>query len=141
MITANQGPRSRQILIPMTSRGRPPPTSPRGPLNILFDRPGDFPIWRPGDAPIWLPGDVLKWRPGDALIWRLRDVLGSLIRAVSRTFSVRPLEDLQSTQTWMSKIFFNFSFRTYTIDHKSISTLKVYWEPSKTSKMENFLQN
>ena len=90
------------------SRGRPPPTSPGRPLKILFDRPGDVPIWR--------PGDVLKWRPGDVLIWRSRDVPGRLIRDVPRTFSGRPLEDLESTQTWMSKIFFNFSFRTYSID-------------------------
>ena len=30
---------SRQILVPRTSRGSPPPTSPGGPLKILFDRP------------------------------------------------------------------------------------------------------
>ena len=30
--------------------------------------------------------------------------------------SRRPLEDLEGTQTWMSKIFLNFSFRTYSID-------------------------
>ena len=107
---------SRQILIPGTSRGRPPLTSPWRPLKILFDRPRDVPIWCPGDVPIWCPGDVLKWRPRDALIWRSRDVPGGLIRDVLRTFSGRPLEDLESTQTWMSKIFFNFSFRTYSID-------------------------
>ena len=99
---------SRQILVLKTSRGRPPWTSPGRPLKILFDRPGYVPIWR--------PGDVLKWRPGDVLIWRSRDVPGRLIRDVPRTFSGRPLEDLESTQTWMSKFFFNFSFRTYSID-------------------------
>ena len=88
---------SRQILFPRTSRGRPPPTSPGRPLKILFDRPGDVPIWR--------PGDVLKWRPGDVLIWRSRDVPGRLIRDVPRTFSGRPLEDLESTQTWISNFF------------------------------------
>ena len=97
-----------QILVPRTSRGRPPPMSPGRPLKILFDRPGDVPIWR--------PGNVLKWRPGDVLIWCSRDVPGRLIRDVPRTFSGRPLEDLESTQTWMSKIFLNFSFRTYSID-------------------------
>ena len=96
---------SRQILVSRTSRGRPPPTSPGHPLKILFDRPGDVPSWR--------PGDVLKWRPGDVLIWRSRDVPGRLIRDVTRTFSGRNLEDLQSTQTWIPKIFFNFSFRTW----------------------------
>ena len=99
---------SQQTLVPKTSWGRPPPTSPGRPLKILFDRPGDVPIWR--------PGDVLKWRPGDVLIWRSRDVPGRLIRDVPRTFSGRPLEDLQSTQTWMSQHFFNFSFRTYPIN-------------------------
>ena len=81
---------SRQILVLRTSRGRLPPTSPGRPLKILFDRPGDVPIWR--------LGDVLKRRPEDVLIWRSRDV--------PRTFSGRPLEDLQGTQTWMSPIFF-----------------------------------
>ena len=80
------------------SPGRPLPTSRRRTPKILFDRPGDVPIWssgdvpiwRPGDAPIWRPGDVpiwrprdvLKWRPGDVLIWRSRDVPGRLIRDV-----------------------------------------------------------
>ena len=96
------------------SPGRPLPTSPGRPLKILFERPGDVPIWRsgnvpiwrPGDVPIWRPRDVLKWRPGDVLIWRSRDVPGRLIRDVPRTFSGRPLEDLESTQTWMSNFFF-----------------------------------
>ena len=107
---------SRQILVPRTSRGRLPPTSPGRSLKILFDRTGDVSIWRPGDVPIWLPGNVLKWRPGDVLIWCSRDVPGRLIRDVPRTFSGHPLEDLQSTQTWISQIFFNFSFRTDSID-------------------------
>ena len=81
---------SRQILVLRTSRGRLPPTSQGRPLKILFDRPGDVPIWR--------LGDVLKQRPDDVLIWRSRDV--------PRTFSGRPLEDLQGTQTWMSPNFF-----------------------------------
>ena len=80
---------SRQILVPRTSRGRPPPTSPGRPLKILFDRPGDVPIWRPRDV----------------LIWPSRDVPGRLIRDVPRTFSGRPLEELESTQTWMTKFF------------------------------------
>ena len=90
------------------SPGRPPPTSPGHPLKILFDRPGDVPILR--------PGDVLKWRPRDVLIWRSRDVPGRLIRDVPRTFSGRSLVDLESTHTWISENFFNFSFRTYSID-------------------------
>ena len=93
-----------------------PPTFPARPLKILFERLGDVLIWRPRDVPIWRPGDVLKWRPWDVLIWRSRDVPGRLIRDVPRTFSGHPLEDLQSTQTWISQIFFNFSFRTDSID-------------------------
>ena len=50
--------------------GRSPPTSAGRPLKILFDRPGDAPIWRPWDVLIWRPGDVLKWPPADVLIWR-----------------------------------------------------------------------
>ena len=95
---------SRQILVPRMSRGRPPQTSPGRPLKGLFDRPGDVPIWRPGDG--------LKWLPGDVLIWRSRDVPVSLIPDFPRTLSGRFLEDLESTQTWTSKFFFNFSFRT-----------------------------
>ena len=81
---------SRHILVPRTSRGRPPPTSPGRPLKILFDR----------------PGDVLKLCAGDILIWHSRDVPGRLIRDVPRKFSGRPLEDLESTQTCMPKFFF-----------------------------------
>ena len=103
---------------------------------------GDIPIWRPGEVLISRPGDVLKWRPGDVLIWRSRDVPGRLIRDVPRTFSGRPLEDLESTQTWMSNFFLTFLSELIRLTKsKSISTLKVYWEPCKTSKMEHFLQN
>ena len=55
---------SRQILVPRTYRGCPPPTSPGHLLKILFDRLGDVPIWHPRDVPIWRLGDFLKWRPG-----------------------------------------------------------------------------
>ena len=39
----NIGP-SRQILVPRTSRGRHPPTSPERPQKVLFDHPEDVPI-------------------------------------------------------------------------------------------------
>ena len=68
----------RQILVPETSRGRPPQISPVYPLKVLFN----------------YPGDILKWRPGDILIWYSRDVAGRLIREANKTFSGRPLEDL-----------------------------------------------
>ena len=63
---------SRQILVPKTFWGRSPPTSPGRSLKILFDHPGDVPIWR--------PEDVLKWRPRDVLIWCPRDNPARLIR-------------------------------------------------------------
>ena len=91
---------SQQIWVFRTSRGRPPPTFTGRPLKILCDHPGDVLIWRPRDVPICHPGDVL--------IWHSRDVPGRLIRDVPRTFSGRPLEDLQSTQTWMSQHFLTF---------------------------------
>ena len=104
-MTSNPFP-SRQILVPRTSRGCPPPTSPGRLLKILFYDPGDVSIWRPRYVSIWRSGDVLKWRQVDVLIWRSRDIPGRLIRDVPRTFSGRPLEDLQSTQAWISQNFF-----------------------------------
>ena len=103
---------SQQMLVPRTSRGLPPSTSPGHSLKILFDRPGDVSVWRPGDVLIWYPGDILMWRQGDVLIWRSRDVPGKLIRNVPRTFSGRPVEDLESTQTWMSKLFIQNLFHS-----------------------------
>ena len=103
---------------------------------------GDIPIWRPGEVLISRPGDVLKWRPGDVLIWRSRDVPGKLIWDVPRTFSGRPLGDLQSAQTCMSQHFFFFqNLFDWPNLSKNISAFKVYWESSETSKMENFPQN
>ena len=96
---------SRNILVSSTFRGLPPPTSLGRLLKILFHRPRDVPIWSCGHVPIW--------RPRDVLIWCSRDTPGRLIRDVPRTFTGRPLEDLQSTQTWMSQ---KFSFRTNSID-------------------------
>ena len=105
---ANIGPQD----VPKTSPYNVPRTSPKDPIWPS----GDVPIWRLGDVPIWCPGDVLKWRPGDVLIWRSRDIPGRLIRDVPKTFSGRRLEDLESTETCMSKFFLNFSFWTYSID-------------------------
>ena len=125
---------SNQILAHRTFRGRP--------LKNLFNRPGDIPIWRPvdvpicrpGEVPIWCLGDVLKWRPGDVLIWHSR-------RLSWEVDSRRPLEDLQSTQTWMSSRLFIQNLFVWPNLSKGISTLKMYWEPSETSKVEHFLQN
>ena len=123
----NNGPQD----VPRTS----PPMSPGRPIKILFDHPGDVPIWRPRDVLIWRPGDVLKWGPGDVLIWRLRDVPGSLIRDVpQRNLRVLKLVCLIFFSTFLSELI-------RLTKSKSISTLKEYWESSKTSKMEHFLQN
>ena len=114
----------------------PSQTLPGRPLKILFDHPEDVPIWR--------RRDVWKWLPGDVLIWRSRDVPGRFIRDVPRMFSRRPLEDLRSTQTRMSQNLFELFFQNlfdWPNLSKSISTMKVYWEPSETSMMEHFLQN
>ena len=115
------------------------------PSNVHRTSPKD-PIWSfrgCPDLPSWgSPNLTSKWRSRDVLIWRSRDVPGRLIWDVPRTFSGRPLEDLESTQTWMSNFFLTFLSELIRLTKsKSISTLKVYWEPSKTSKMEHFLQN
>ena len=107
---------SQQIFVPRTSQGRPPPTYPRSPLKILFDRHGDVPIWRLGQRP-----NLTSWgRPEMTskgctnLTFRGRP--WEVDSGCPRMFSGRPLEDLQSTQTFMSRHFFKFSFRTYLID-------------------------
>ena len=88
--------------------GHLPPMSPGYPLKILFDNPQDVMIWR--------PRNVMKWQPMDVLMWRSREVPERLIQGIPKTLSGRSLEDLQSTQTWMSQFFLNCSFRTYSID-------------------------
>ena len=123
---------SRQILVPRMPRGRLFPTSSGQPLKIPFDHTGDVPIWCSRGVP--------KWRPGNVLIWHPRDV--------QRTFSGRPLEDFQNTSLgrcavtyWMSLNFFLLFFRNlfdWPNLYKSNSVLKVYLEPSRTSKMELF---
>ena len=120
-------PPGRQMFVPRTSRGRP--------LKILFDPPKDLLIRRPWDVPIWRPEDVLKWLLRDVLIWRSRDVRERLIRDFSyRTFRILKNGCLKSLLTFLSELI-------RLAKSNSISTLKVYWEPSKTSKMEHFLQN
>ena len=87
--------------------------------NLSPGRPEHVPLQRPQDSPkdpVWPSWGRPEMAPGDVLIWRSRDVPGNLIRDVRRTFSERPLEDLQSTQTWFSQICFNFFFTTYLID-------------------------
>ena len=124
------------------SRGPPTPTSPGRPLKILFDRSGDVPTWRTGKVPIWVRRDILKWRSGDVLIWLSRDVSGNLIRTYLGRSRDVPWRTFRVLILGCSKKIFYFFFRTYWIKlYKSISTLKVYWEPSETSKTEHFLWN
>ena len=121
---ANIGPQD----VPRTSHSNVPRTYPKDP------------IWPSrGRNDLMSQSDVLKWRPGDILIWRSRDVPGRLIRDVPRTFTGRPLEDLESTQTWMSNFFLTFlSDLIRLTESKSISTLKEYWEPSKLLRWSIF---
>ena len=114
--------------------------------------PEDVPRTSPFNVPratrsgvlFWRPGDVLKWHPGDALIWRSIDVPGRMIRDIPRTFSRCSLENIQSTQIWMSQNLFQLFFHNlfdWPNLSKNISTLKVYWEPSQISEMEYLLPN
>ena len=100
--------------------------SPGRPLKIPFDR--DVRSGRPRDVPIWRPEMTSRGRLN--LTFKGRPW---------KVDSGRPLEGLESTQTWMSKTFLSDLIRL--TKYKSISTLKVYWQLSKTSKMEHFLQN
>ena len=123
-------------------------------LKILYDHLEDIPNWCPGDVPIWRPGDVSKWRPGDVLIWRPRDVPGRFVRDVSWTFSGRSQDVPYTTlKTCVGddvglpvggpQISFYFCLNLFHWPDlsKSNSILKVYLEPSQTSKMELFLRN
>ena len=96
-----------------------------------------------------VPRDVSKWRPRYVRFWRRRDVPGRLIRDVPTTFSGCPLEDLENaSEGWCGVIcwkflslFFLLFFRNlFDLSNlsKSNSILKVYLEPSWTSKMELF---
>ena len=79
--------------------------SPGRPRKILIDRHGDALIWRPEMKSRGCPNLTFKGLP-----WEVD--------------SGRPLEDLQSTQTWMSQIFLNFSCRTYSIDQIYLKAFK-----------------
>ena len=104
-----------EMLVARTSRGRPPPASPGRPLKILFDHPRDVPIWRPGDV----------------LIWRSRKSLGSWFGTTPGRSQDVPYSKFRVLKFGCLKLFL-FDWPNLS---KSISTLKVYWEPSETSKM------
>ena len=87
--------------VPRTSPSNVPRTSPKDPIWPSRGHPDLISRERPNI----MSRGVLKWCPGDVLIWRSRDFHRRLIRDVPKTFSERPLEDLQSTQTWMFQYF------------------------------------
>ena len=124
---ANIGPQD----IPRTSSSNIPRTSPKDP------------IW-----PFWVRPNLTSWGHPNLTFWEHPEMMSR--GRLNLTFKGhrweddlgRPLEDLQSTQTWMSNFFLTFLSELIRLTKsKSISTFKVYWEPSKSSKMEYFLQN
>ena len=101
---------SQQMLVPRTSRGRPPPTSTGRLLKTLFDYPRHVLNWRCGGV------SKTSW-------WRLwKHVLGRC-----------------GVICWKSPNFFLFNFWNL-LDWPNISgsnsILKVYLESSRTTKME-----
>ena len=92
---------SWQILVLKTSPSNVPKTSLKDPIWPSQVCP-DLTPW---GHPNLTSSDILKRRPEDVLVWHSSDVPGRLIRDVTRTFSGRPLEDLQITQTWMFQHF------------------------------------
>ena len=96
---------SRQTLVPRAFPFSVVRTSPKDPIWPSWERPNLTSWGRPNMTSKGRPNLTFKGRP-----WELD--LGN-----PRTFSGSPLEDLQNTQIWMSqKNFFNFFFRTYSID-------------------------
>ena len=75
---------------------------------------------------------TLKRRPREADSRRLQDVLRTSPRGSSEYSNL----DVAAFFRTFFQALFDWSNLS-----KSISTLKMYWEPSETSKMEHFLQN
>ena len=71
---------SRQILFPAMPRRHPTPLSPGRPLNILFHRPADVPIWCPMNVLLWRPRDIPVWCPIDIPIRFPKDTLRATFR-------------------------------------------------------------
>ena len=93
--------------VPRTPPSNLPKKSPKDPIS----RHGDVPIWRPGQRP-----NLMSWgRPEMTskgctnLTFRGRP--WEVNSGCPRMFSGRPLEDLQSTQTCMSRRFFKLFFQ------------------------------
>ena len=75
-------------IVPYEIQSTPPSNVSRMYPENLFDHPGDVLNWRSREVP--------KWGLMNVLILRPRDVPSILIRDVPRTFSGRPLEELQN---------------------------------------------
>ena len=95
---ANIGPQD----VPRTSPSNVPRTSPKDPIWRSQGRPNLTSWGRPEMTSRGLFNQTFKGSRND--------VPGRLIRDVSRTFSGRLLEDLESTRTWISKLFFQNLF-------------------------------
>ena len=83
--------------VPRTSHSSVSRTCPKDPIWPSWGRPNLTSWGRPRMTSRGRPNLTFKGRP-----WEFD--------------SGRHLDDLESTQTWMSQIFFNFSFRNYSID-------------------------
>ena len=123
---------SRQILVPRTSRGRPPPTS-------LRTSPKD-PIWPPPGRPWGRPEMPSRGRPNLTFKGRPWEIDSGHPQDVLRTSPRGSSEYSNLDVAAFFRTFFQALFDWSNLS-KSISTLKMYWEPSETSKMEHFLQN
>ena len=119
---------------------RSPPTSPGCPVRILFDHPKDVPIWRSTDVLKWRSKDVLIWRPwsapGKGDLGRRQDVLRTSPRWSWKHVLGTMWGHLLDIPKFLLLFFHNlFDWPNLS---KGNSILKVYLEPSRTSKIELF---
>ena len=113
------------------------------PLKILFEHPEDVPNLRP-DLMFW---GRLEMTSRNVIIWRPMDVPGRVIRNVPRTFWWCPPDGLENMYQgwcrvicWMSLNFFLLFFWNlfnWLNLSKSNSILKLYLEPSQTTKIRD----
>ena len=104
------------------------------PSNVSRPSPKDS-IWPSQGHP-----DLTSWggpemTSRDVLIWRSRDVPGGWFGTCPRGDQDVPYRKFRVTKLRCPKKILNFSFRSYSIEWICL-TLKVYWEPSETSKMK-----
>ena len=113
------------------SPGRPEDES----SNVPRTSPKD-PIW-----PSWGGPNLTSWgRPNLMFMGRPWKVNLGCPQDVLKTLPREPSEYSYLDVQIFLKLFCQNLFDCANLS-KSISTLKVYWEPSETSKMELFLQN